>query len=59
MGVLLAVGLYVAIRLGALPGQVAKRRGHPQADTDYSERLGMTQSIRTWDIEGAGPHRDR
>ena len=32
MGVLLSVGLYVAMRLGALPGQIAERRGHPQAD---------------------------
>ena len=32
LGVLLAVGLYAAFRLGALPGQIARQRGHPQAD---------------------------
>jgi len=32
LGVLLSAGLYVAFRLGALPGQIAKKRGHPQAD---------------------------
>ena len=32
MGVLLSAGLYVAIRLGALPGRIAKSRNHPQAD---------------------------
>jgi len=32
MGVLLSAGLYVVVRLGALPGQIAKRREHPQAD---------------------------
>ena len=32
LGVLLSTGLYVAFRLGALPGQIARRRGHPQAD---------------------------
>ena len=32
LGVLLSAGLYAAFRLGALPGQIARRRGHPQAD---------------------------
>jgi len=32
LGVLLLVGLYAAFRLGALPGQIARQRGHPQAD---------------------------
>ena len=32
LGVLLSAGLYVAFRLGALPGQIAKKRGHSQAD---------------------------
>ena len=32
LGVLLSVALYAAYRLGALPGQIAKQRGHPQAD---------------------------
>ena len=32
LGVLLAAGLYAAFRLGALPGQIARRRGHPQMD---------------------------
>ena len=32
LGVLLAAGLYAAFRLGALPGQIARQRGHPQAD---------------------------
>lgn len=32
LGVLLSAGLYVAFRLGALPGRIARRRGHPQAD---------------------------
>ena len=32
LGVLLAMGLYAAFRLGSLPGQIASRRGHPQAD---------------------------
>jgi len=32
LGVLLATGLYAAFRLGALPGQIAERRGHRQAD---------------------------
>jgi hypothetical protein len=32
LGVLLSVGLYAAFRLGALPGQIARQRGHPQAD---------------------------
>ena len=32
LGILLSAGLYAAFRLGALPGQLAKQRGHPQAD---------------------------
>jgi hypothetical protein len=32
LGVLLSAGLYAAFRLGALPGQIARQRGHPQAD---------------------------
>jgi len=32
LGILLSAGLYVAFRLGALPGQIARQRGHPQAD---------------------------
>ena len=29
---LLGVGIFAALRLGALPGQIAAGRGHPQAD---------------------------
>jgi hypothetical protein len=32
LGVLLSVGLYAAFRLGALPGRIARQRGHPQTD---------------------------
>ena len=32
LAVLLGVGIFAAFRLGALPGQIATRRGHPQAD---------------------------
>ena len=32
LAVLLGVGILAAFRLGALPGQIAARRGHPQAD---------------------------
>jgi hypothetical protein len=32
LGVLLSAGLYAAFRLGALPGQIARDRAHPQAD---------------------------
>ncbi len=32
LAVLLGVGIFAAFRLGALPGQIAARRGHPQAD---------------------------
>ena len=32
LGVLLSAGLYAAFRLGSLPGQIAVKRGHPQAD---------------------------
>jgi hypothetical protein len=32
LGILLSAGLYAAFRLGALPGQLARQRGHPQAD---------------------------
>jgi hypothetical protein len=32
LGVLLSAGLYAAFRLGALPGQIARQRAHPQAD---------------------------
>jgi hypothetical protein len=32
LGILLSAGLYVGFRLGALPGQLARQRGHPQAD---------------------------
>jgi hypothetical protein len=32
LAVLLSVGLYAAFRLGALPGQIARQRAHPQAD---------------------------
>jgi hypothetical protein len=32
LGVLLSAGLYAAFRLGALPGEIAHKRSHPQAD---------------------------
>ncbi len=32
LGVLLSAGLYAAFRVGALPGQIARQRAHPQAD---------------------------
>ncbi len=32
LGILLSAGLYAAFRLGALPGQLARQRGHPHAD---------------------------
>ena len=32
MAVLLAATIWVAVVLGALPGRIAERRGHPQAD---------------------------
>ncbi len=32
LAVLLGVGIFAAFRLGALPGEIAARRGHPQAD---------------------------
>jgi hypothetical protein len=32
LGLLVSAGLYAAFRLGSLPGQIARQRGHPQAD---------------------------
>ena len=32
MAVLLGVGIYAAVVLGALPGRIAEKRGHPQTD---------------------------
>ena len=32
IGVLIAVGIWLAVLLGPMPGKVARRRGHPQAD---------------------------
>ncbi len=32
MGVLLAVVIWLVVLLGAMPGKIAKDRGHPQAD---------------------------
>jgi len=32
MAVLVGVGIYVAVVLGALPGRIAEQRGHPQVD---------------------------
>ncbi len=32
LAVLLGVGIFAAFRLGALPGQIATSRGHPQAE---------------------------
>ena len=32
MGILLAVVIAAVVKLGPLPGNIAKKRGHPQAD---------------------------
>ncbi len=32
MGILLAVVIVAVVKLGPLPGNIAKKRGHPQAD---------------------------
>ncbi len=32
MGVLLAVVIIIVVKLGPIPGNIAKKRGHPQAD---------------------------
>ena len=32
MGVLIAVAIAVVVKLGPLPGQIARSRGHPQAE---------------------------
>ena len=32
MGVLVAVVILLVVKLGPIPGNIAKRRGHPQAD---------------------------
>jgi hypothetical protein len=32
LAVLIGVGVFLAIALGALPGKIADQRGHPQAD---------------------------
>jgi hypothetical protein len=32
MAVLLGAGIWAAVVLGALPGRIAEKRGHPQAD---------------------------
>jgi len=32
LAVLIVVGIFLALRLGALPGRIAADRGHPQAD---------------------------
>lgn len=32
MGVLLAFVIFVVVKLGPIPGDIAKSRGHPQAD---------------------------
>jgi len=33
MGVLIAFVIVLVVKLGPLPGNIAKKRGHPQADT--------------------------
>ena len=32
MGVLIAFVIFLAVKLGPLPGNIARKRGHPQAD---------------------------
>ena len=32
MGILIAVAIVAVVKLGPLPGNIAKKRGHPQAD---------------------------
>jgi heme/copper-type cytochrome/quinol oxidase subunit 2 len=32
MGILIAVVILAVVKLGPLPGNIAKKRGHPQAD---------------------------
>ena len=32
MGVLLAVVIFMVVKLGPMPGNIASKRGHPQAD---------------------------
>ena len=35
IGVLVAVVIWLAVLLGPLPGKIARKRGHPQADAIY------------------------
>ena len=35
LGVLVAVAIWLVVLLGPLPGKIARRRGHPQADAIY------------------------
>jgi hypothetical protein len=35
MGILIAVVIVAVVKLGPLPGNIAKKRGHPQADAIY------------------------
>ncbi len=36
MGVLLAFVIFLVVKLGPIPGNIAKSRGHPQADAIYA-----------------------
>jgi hypothetical protein len=51
LAVLLSAGLYAAFRLGALPGQIARRRGHPQADAiNVAGWLGLLTLGLLWPV---------
>jgi hypothetical protein len=49
LGVLLSAGLYAAFRLGALPGEIAHKRSHPQAEAiNVAGWLGLLTAGVLW-----------
>ena len=51
MAVLIVVGLYLALLLGALPGRIAAERGHPQADAvRVSGWIGLVTLGLAWPL---------
>ena len=57
LGILLSAGLYAAFRLGALPGQLARQRGHPHADAiNVAGWVGLLTLGLLWPRTDLGIH---
>ncbi len=51
MGVLIAVVILIVVKLGPIPGNIAKSRGHPQADAiNALGWIGMVTLGLAWPI---------